>query len=278
MTSAGYVPAQTSRPPSQGGGSASPSHSFVPISVGTRTAVSSSNHPNSFDGPNMIYMATGPGSSPNSYQLYQQPQPSPNPSVASYSSSVPSPGQTGQFHAPLEVNSNTIASSNKSNKNQFGPTAELPNEVMERFDSLDIDSSELIPDLEFNSNTMLNLMMDTSSGLSLSDSFSDITNGNGTDQVKLTKSYNNGDLHNSNNVRSRSKLKLQIGGSNPSLMNQASSTNHNAQLLETPTIEMSNNASYGSCGFGEGGAVGSNIQSIDPLLSVLDLDNNNIIN
>lgn len=123
--------------------------------------------------------------------------------------------------------------------------AEMPNEVVERFDSLDIDSSELIPDLEFNSNTMLNLMMDTSSGLSLSDSFSDIT-----------RSYNNGETYSANRGNSRPKLKLQMGGSNPTLVQ-----NDN---LDTPTIDMV------TCGL-----MGTNSAAVDPLLSVLDVDNNN---
>lgn len=135
--------------------------------------------------------------------------------------------------------------------------AEMPNEVVERFDSLDIDSSELIPDLEFNSNTMLNLMMDTSSGLSLSDSFSDITNGN-PGEMKMTKSYNNGDAYSANRPNSRPKLKLQMGGSNPALTH--------TDNLDTPTIDMV------TCGLVN---ANSQVPAVDPLLSVLDVDNNN---
>lgn len=143
-----------------------------------------------------------------------------------------------------------------NNVNNNLQQAEMPNEVVERFDSLDIDSSELIPDLEFNSNTMLNLMMDTSSGLSLSDSFSDITNGNPGD-LKLTRSYNNGEVYSVNRTNSRPKLKLQMGGSNPTLVQ--------TDNLDTPTIDMV------TCGL-----MGTNSQvpAVDSL-SVLDVDNNN---
>lgn len=196
---------------------------------------------------NIVYSIAPPGSSPNPYTLYQQPQPSPNPSIASYSSGVPSPGVLGPPGYAPSI--------------EQPPQQEVPLEVVERFDSLDIDSSELIPDLEFNSNTMLNLMMDTSSGLSLTDSFSDITNGNSAADPKMSKSYNNGDNGTS---RPRSKLKLQIGGSNPALAPS------NQLNLDTPTIEM---VTSGASGFDV--ATGQSGHQADVLLSVLDVDNNN---
>lgn len=232
------------RPPSaQGPGSSSPSPVYITGPAKPRTPNHLSNA--AFASPemqsNMVYSVAPPASgSPNPYQLYQQPQPSPNPSVASYSSGVPSPGQPAVLQS-FSMNPQMEANNINNNIQQ----AEMPNEVVERFDSLDIDSSELIPDLEFNSNTMLNLMMDTSSGLSLSDSFSDIT-----------RSYNNGETYSANRGNSRPKLKLQMGGSNPALIQ-----NDN---LDTPTIDMV------TCGL-----MGTNSPAVDPLLSVLDVDNNN---
>lgn len=246
------------RPPSaQGPGSSSASPVYITGPPKARTP----NHLNNaaFALPemqsNMVYSVAPPAAgSPNPYQLYQQPQPSPNPSVASYSSGVPSPGQPAVLQS---YSMNAQMEPNNMNNNNL-QLAEMPNEVVERFDSLDIDSSELIPDLEFNSNTMLNLMMDTSSGLSLSDSFSDITNGNPGD-LKMTRSYNNGEAYSVNRAsNSRPKLKLQMGGSNPAIVQ-----NDN---LDTPTIDMV------TCGL-----MGTNSQvpAVDPLLSVLDVDNNN---
>lgn len=159
---------------------------------------------------------------------------SPNPSISSYASPVPSPA-TNQV-------------------NNFQEPQELPHEVMERFDSLDIDSSELIQDLDLNSNTILNLMMDTSSGLSLSDSFSDITNNN----------------NNPNNPNVYETMANSRGGSRIKLNTTTASLNENpvSELLDTPTIEITN-VSF-NCG--------NHPVANDPLLSVLDVDNNNRIN
>lgn len=251
------------RPPSaQGGpgGSSSPSSVYIGGAGHPGKSPRTPNHLASaaFASPdmasNMVYtVAPPPGSSPNPYQLYQQPQPSPNPSIASYSSGVPSPGQPMVLQSAAYSMGGQMEQNNNCNLQQ----AEMPNEVVERFDSLDIDSSELIPDLEFNSNTMLNLMMDTSSGLSLSDSFSDITNGN-PGEMKMTKSYNNGDAYSANRPNSRPKLKLQMGGSNPALTH--------TDNLDTPTIDMV------TCGLVN---ANSQVPAVDPLLSVLDVDNNN---
>ena len=148
------------------------------------------------------------------------------------------------------------------------PTQEIPNEVVERFDSLDIDSSELIQDLDLNSNTILTLMMDTSSGLSISDSFSDITNSNHNN----TLSYNNTSTNNNNSNNSgRTKLKLNVSNTNTNtLANNCNDNNIVSELLDTPTIELTNVSFGAHCA----DDVGLN----DPLLSVLDLDNNNRLN
>lgn len=229
------------------------------------------------DAPQFTTPQPQPVGSPNYVGQY-----SPNPSAPSYSN-APSPAATAYMNSPSMANP----------ENQ---QAEIPNEVMERFDSLDIDSSELIPDLDLNSSTMLNLMMDTSSGLSLPDSFSDFSNPTQRTQnrAKMILSANsaaavaananqsmNGSLndpnhncltasssansHNFQNKMNTSKdedrLKLKIDTVNNNL------TNGNvATTMDTPTIEMINAF---SCAM-------DNSNNIDDILQVLDVDNNNV--
>lgn len=116
--------------------------------------------------------ASSLGSPSNNYGQTMNSQYSPNPSYFAPSPVAHSP----VHHQPQQQTNNNLYMNSSMPANPS--KSELPQEVMERFDSLDIDSLELLPDLDLNSNTMLNLIMDTSSGLSLTDSFSDFQNGN----------------------------------------------------------------------------------------------------
>src|SRR5699024_2161208 len=113
------------RPPSQGG-SGSPSTVYIsPQQQPQHTPSHMSFASPEIQGQgNIVYSIAPPGSSPNPYTLYQQPQPSPNPSIASYSSGVPSPGVLGPPGYAPSI--------------EQPPQQEVPLEVVERFDSLDI--------------------------------------------------------------------------------------------------------------------------------------------
>lgn len=217
-------------------------------------------------------VASSSGSSPTHHFHPQQhfQQGSPNPSQGSYSSPIHSPASIQQQHQQ-----------------------EIPNEVMERFDSLDIDSSELIPDLDLNSNTMLSLMMD-SSGLSLTDSFSDITNNN-AQQNGSNNTLCNGQLDananqqsqtqslNENNNKSAS-TKIYQANSNKLKLNINNNNNISTTAsLDTPIIEMMTNSSgiqvidssaYENILNTANNNIDTNHQ---PIFSALDLDNNNHI-
>ncbi|KPM10359.1 embryonic polarity protein dorsal-like protein [Sarcoptes scabiei] len=167
-----------------------------------------------------------------------------------------------------------IASPNVNTQNQ-----EIPSEVMERFDSLDIDSSELIPDLDFNSNTMLSLMMDSSSGLSLNDSFSDITNNNNnipTSNIPTSKTQDsqiNGDNGNKsfnpyNNEQIRSKVKMNIPINE--ISDQNGHLNEDATASNISIMEMISNGNLLELGYDNRNLINNN----SPIFMSLDADNN----
>ncbi|KAH7640950.1 embryonic polarity protein dorsal-like protein [Dermatophagoides farinae] len=204
-----------------------------------------------------------------------------------------------QFHHQQKSSPNHHSSSSPVTTHQHlqqQQQQEIPNEVMERFDSLDIDSSELIPDLDFNSNTMLSLMMDTSSGLSLnlSDSFNDITNNNnaminGNNNSSAILAHSNNDELSTTSANRNNKLKLN-------LLQNVNECNNNTmmmigQSLDTPIIEMiMNNDNTATTTTTTTNAIqiadssstvnnnnNNNQQQQQQMFSALDLDNNNHI-